>query len=65
MTHILWYNNSISSYQSGTWNDFKQTVAKSVNPHEILPLERFNDASELTIKKIAFELNKCRPRHLR
>ncbi|WP_425392240.1 hypothetical protein [Ekhidna sp.] len=63
MTQILWYNNSLSTYQFGTWSDFKQTVERC--PQDVLPLERFNDASEMTLKKIVLELNKCRPRHSR
>ncbi|WP_420577849.1 hypothetical protein [Ekhidna sp.] len=65
MTQILWYNNSLSSYQFGTWIDYNQQVALCRNPNEILPLERFNDASERTLRKIVLELNKCRPKILR
>ncbi|MEO9871458.1 hypothetical protein [Ekhidna sp.] len=66
-THIrvLWYNSSSSSYQFGTWNDFNQLISNARNPQEIHPLERFSDASDITLKKIANELNKCTPRHLR
>lgn len=64
-TQILWYNNSLSTYQFGSWNDFRQTISASGHPQEIQALERFNDASELTLRKIVRELNKCRPRHLR
>ncbi|MEQ6165912.1 MULTISPECIES: hypothetical protein [unclassified Ekhidna] len=61
MTHILWYNNSESSYQFGSWTDYNR--AATVHTQDLLPLERFNDASERTLRKIVQELNKCRPKY--
>jgi len=59
MIQVLWYNNKRNTYEFGTWNEFKLTVAKTLNPHEILPLERFRNTPESTMKKIVAELNKC------
>ncbi|SNT35297.1 hypothetical protein SAMN05421640_3480 [Ekhidna lutea] len=59
---VLWYNNTLSSYQTGSWNDFKKIATGGLN-HEILPLEKFNNASETTLNKIVKELNKCRSSH--
>ena len=58
---VIWYNVSAQEYQSGTWNDLKNLMSSPIRSYDIQPLERFNDTSEKTIKKIVGELNKCKP----
>ena len=58
---VIWYNISAQEYQSGTWNDLKKLMSSTIRSYDIQPLERFNDTSEKTLKKIVGELNKCKP----
>lgn len=62
---VLWFNTSISSYETGTWNEFKIRQSNSTNHEDILALEKYRDTPSATLKKIARELNKCRLGRLR
>ncbi len=62
---VLWFNTSISSYETGTWNEFKMKQINSTHHEDILALEKYRDTPSETLKKIARELNKCRLSRLR
>lgn len=62
---VLWFNTSISSYETGTLNEFKIRQSNSTHPDDILALEKHNDTPSETLMKIAKELNKCRLSRLR
>lgn len=54
---VIWFNTHTQAYQFGSYEDFKMKA--SGMPNQLLALERFGNASESTLAKIVFELNKC------
>ena len=62
---VLWFNTSISSYETGTWSEFKTKQSNSAHTEDILALEKYRDTPSETLVKIAKELNKCRLSRLR
>lgn len=64
-TQVLWYNAKMSTYEFGSWSDFKEVLLKAPHPNEIQAMERFNDTSISAIRRIVNELNRCKSKYAR